>query len=206
MIERQARRAQLLFQPLEAVRHLRLHERLGSLDLDVVQHLLEDPVANLRVGLHRLDLLDPLRQIGAQLVERLELRRRLRELVVQRRKLLLTDFFDEHLERDFLPGVLAAEPFGDRRVELHDVAGPLRGQLVVELFDRPRRAELVQLVVAGQLGDLVAVERRVDVHEHVVAGARGTLYGLERGEPILHALQLIVDLLRRRFRRRPCGR
>ena len=77
-----------------AVLDLGLDRRLGQRELDRVEQLLEHLVARLRALLERLGPAEPLAQVVAQLLDRVELAGQLGELVVELGQFLLLDRVD----------------------------------------------------------------------------------------------------------------
>ena len=76
---------QLLRERLTAVADLVVDGPLGQRDLDLAEQRLEDLVAGLHALLEPLDAFEPRPQVGSQLVEGVELARRLGEVVVEGR-------------------------------------------------------------------------------------------------------------------------
>ena len=74
-----------------AIAGLGRDRRLGRVELDVVDQVLEHLVARLRSLAQCLDPSEPGAQVGAQLVDGVELARQLGEVVVGRRQLLHLD-------------------------------------------------------------------------------------------------------------------
>ena len=97
---------------------LTLDQRVGQVDVDVVDHRLQDPVTHDPVGVAALDLAELLAQVLAELRDRVELRGGLGERVVGLRQPARLDLLHQHPERG-RPGELLAES--------------LRGQFLVEL-------------------------------------------------------------------------
>ncbi len=98
-------------------------------------------LAHRHLRLHRPHDREPPDQVGAQLVERLELGRLVRPLVVELGEHALLHLLDEHTEVDriFL-GI------GMPRAELEDVAGLRAPQVIVELGHDAGAADFVEVV------------------------------------------------------------
>ncbi len=154
---------------------------------------LADLLAKRHLGPYLLHLLHALGQVGAQLVERLELARLARELVVEIGQLAFLDLFHEHTEVQ-RRRVLVARV---RRVELEDVAGLGAEQLLVELGHDRAAADLVEIVVGGEPLERLAVLRAGDVDRRVVVGGDRALDDLELTELRARAARAVRRSLRR---------
>ena len=174
---------------LEVVRHLFGDDGLGHRDVELLEEDLEDLVAGLDALLEALGSLDLAAQVGLELVDRVERRRQLGELVVELGQ--LTDL--DRLDLDGALGVLALvlTP-GERRGERRLLAGLEARQRLVETVEHRARADLV-----GDTGDgvdLVAVDRGRQVDRDEVALLGLALDRLERAETLAQLGDALVDV------------
>ena len=122
---------------------------------DRFQHL----VARGHLRLQLLHDLEPLADVGAQLVDGVELARFVDPLVGEVGQHLVLRFLHEHAERRLFAGAVA-EAFGQRRGELEDRAGTRAVELLVELGHDHVGADAVQEVGGGEPLDGLAADRR----------------------------------------------
>ncbi len=166
--------------------HLGLDEGVGHGDLEGLQELVEHLVAGLDALLEGLAAAGPLGDVGAQLLQRLELRGLLGEVVVELGQLALLD----RGQRDRDLGLLA-DPVatGQRRGERRRLLGAQTGEGLVEPLDHRRRADLVG--DALDRVDLLVVDRAAQVDGDEVALGGRTLDGDERAVPGAQLLELL---------------
>ena len=122
---------------------------LGHLVLDQLRDRVDHLLAQRQLRLHLLHHRHARADVGAQLVDGVELGRLARPLVGDVGEELLLHLLDEDLDGDVVTLVAA----GDRRVELEDVAGLGAAQLLVELGHHRAAADLVEVVVGGEALD-----------------------------------------------------
>ena len=164
---------------LEVVVHLFVDDAVRDGDVNGRQKRVEHLVTGLDALLEALRALDLGAQVGLQLVERVEGRGQLGELVVELGELALLD----RLDLDGALGVLALVlATGQRRREGGLLAGLEAGERLVEAFEHRARADLVG--DAGDGVDLVAVDRGGQVDGDEVALLGLALDALERAEAL----------------------
>ena len=187
---------ELLLDALAAGVELLGDEGLGQRDLDLLQQRLEHGVAGGRGLLEPLAAGQPLADVVLELGEGVELRRHLREVVVELGELLLLDLADGDGHLDVLADQVAVDELGGEDLLL---AGGDADQRVVETVDHAAAADLVG--EAGDLGALdgLAVLGRLEVEDDEVAVLRRALDVDQGAEPGAQR----VDLLGRRRRRSP---
>ena len=127
---------------------------LGQRHVDPLEQCLEDGVAGGGRLLEALAAAEPLTHVGGQLVDGVELRGQLGELVVELGQLLLLDLGDLDRHLDVLADQVAADELGGERLL---VAGGHAGQRLVEAVEHAAAADLVGH--AGQLGALDGLRR-----------------------------------------------
>src|SRR5215218_5740759 len=186
----------------ERVQHLlpqlaraRLDQRLGDVDLRVRDGGVEHGLAELRVDAALLGLGQPLADVLAQLVERVEAGLG-RELVVDRRQLLRLDLLDGHRELRVVAGeLLRAVVIRERDLDGAFVARGRARELLLEAGHEPAGAELDHLVAAIAAGERLAVERALVIHHDEVARLGRALDGLEPAGALAQRLDPRLDLL-----------
>ena len=143
-----------------------LDELLRQRDVDGVHERLDGLVPGLRGLLELLDPLELLAGVFLQLVQRVELARELREVVVELGQLLDLDGLHGHRDVGFLALGRAA---GQLALERRGVARGQAGERLVQAVEHRAAADLVRL--AGRLGvlDELAVHARGQVDRRVVA-------------------------------------
>ena len=129
-------------------------------------------------------------RLARELVERVELARDLREVVVGLGKLALLDGGDGDGDLGGLALVVAAE---ELRLEGGRLAGGERVEGLVDALEQLARAELVRDAAGGV--DLGVVDDGDEVEGHEVAGLGGAVDRDERAEAAAEALELLGDLL-----------
>src|SRR5690606_22899705 len=175
---------------LEVTVHLVLDEGLGNGDVGGFEELLDELVASLRALRKGALLLDLVGERLAQLSDRVELTRHLREVVVGLGELALLDDLDRHGNLGVLAGVLAAD---ELRGEGRLLARGERLDGLVCTFEELARTDLVRdalgavdLLVAD-LGDEVELDEvalgswTLDGDEGAEAGAQGVELRVDRG-------------------------
>ena len=139
-------------------------------------------------------LADFLADVGAQLLEGVELGGVGGELVVELGQDFLPHLF--HLDREdrvFAGQVLGLVVLGEGDLDLDLVAGLGAGQLLLEALDQRARAELQQVVLGLAALEGAAVERALEVDQQRVALGGRALDRLEPGEALADPLDLGVD-------------
>src|SRR5206468_13117546 len=144
-----------------------LDERAGGLHAAGLGEQVHRGGAKLRLGLLLEYVADALLDVGAQLRERLELARALRQLVVERRENLLLQL----LERDRR---VRGGAVGLRQFDLLRLAGLGARERALELLDQVARAELDDQIALTLAGLVECVD-----HEDV---ARVRRAAVDRGE------------------------
>ena len=164
----------------------------------------EHGLAELGLDALLLALGEPLADVVAQLVERVEAGLG-GELVVELGQLLGLDLLDRDGELGLLAGqLLGAVVVGERDLDRALLAGDRARELLLEARDEPARAELDHLVAALAAGEGDAVERAQVVHHHEVALGGGALDRLQPAGALAQALDLGGRRPRRRRRARAC--
>jgi hypothetical protein len=162
----------------------------GTGDVDGLEQVLEHLVAGLDALLVLLALLGLARDVGAQLLEGVELGGELGELVVERGQ--LTDL--DGLHGDGALGVLAlAVATGQRRGEVLGLAGAHADEGLVHAGQHVAAADLV-----GDTGDgvdLLAADRRRQVDGDEVAVLDGPLDTDEGAEALLKGGEALGDVV-----------
>ena len=207
LLERRVLVRQAVREILDAPARLVVDEHFRRGDRHEVGHRFEHLVAHGHLRLQLLHDLEPAANVGAQLLDRVELARFVDPLVGQLGKHLLLRFLHDHAERRLLPGAVA-EALGQRRVELEDRAGTRAVQLRVELGHDHVGADAVEEVGDDESLDLLAVDRPGDVDgrvrvvdERLRRSRRDRRSGRAAGRPA--GRRLVVD--RRRTAARPCS-
>ena len=192
LLERDAGERELLLDLLATGGELLRHERLGQRDVDLAQQLVEDEVAGLGGLLHALAARDALAQVGAQLLQGVELRRHLDELLVELGELGLLDL--GHRDRDVDLGVLelAAD---EGRAERRGAAGLEARDGLVEAVEHLGAADAVgQGLGRGVLDDRAVLVRGREVEGDLVALGGSALDAGVGGEALTERLELLVDV------------
>ena len=171
---------------LKVVVHLVLDDALGHRDIEGVDEVLEDLVAGLQALLELLGALGGGVHLCLELIESVELRRQLGEVVIELRQLALLD----RLDRDRALGVLArvVAP-GQRRGERRRLAGTQPGERLIEADEHIAAADLVG--DAGHLVDGLLADGGGQVDGDEVAHAGRPLnrdQGAEAGPQLVEAL------------------
>ena len=169
---------------------LGLDQGLGQRDLDRLEQLGQDLVPGLRALLELLGALGLRGHVGPQLVDRVELRGQLGELVVQLGQLALLDGQDGDGDLGLLTGAVAT---GQRRGEGRALVGLDPDQVVVHALEHVAGADLVG--DAGDRVNLLPVDGRGQVDRHEVAGPGGAVDTHEAPEALLQLRQVGVDVL-----------
>ena len=139
-------------------------------------------------------LADPFGDVGAQLLERLELRGLGGEVVVELGQDLLPHLFDLDGEDRVLAGqLLGLVVLGEGDLDLALFARFGAGQLLLEALDQLAAAELQQVVGGLAALEGLAVAQALEVDQQHVAVGGGALDRLELGEALADALDLAVD-------------
>ena len=133
-----------------------------------------------------------MRDVLAQLLDRVELRGGLGELVVELGQLLLLDRRELDGDLDVLAGQVAAEQRGGEGLLL---AGAQAAQGVVDALEHVARADLVGVAADLAALDGLAVAGRLEVDGDDVAVLGGALDVLEGGEALAQRLDLLVDVV-----------
>ena len=131
---------------LEVTVHLVLDDAVGDRHVDELDELVDEQVAGLGALAERLVAGDLLREARRELVERVELARDLREVVVGLGKLALLDGGDGDGDLGGLALVVAAE---ELRLEGGRLAGGERVEGLVDALEQLARAELVRDAAGG---------------------------------------------------------
>jgi hypothetical protein len=167
-------------------------DRLRQRHLGVLDELVQETVTGLRGLLHPLGPAQTLAQVLGQLVERVELRGQLGELVVGLGEVTL--LHGGHLDGDLriLVGVLTGDQLrgeGLLLVGRHALEG------LVDAVDETALADLVGEAGGGGLLDLLAVDGGGEIDLDVVTGLRGTLDTRQGAEPGAQLVELLGDLV-----------
>lgn len=191
-----------------------VHALLGHLPLNPLPAFFapgpEDVLGNPDLGvLHRgVDrgdpevLLDPLPggftqllgDVGAELLDRVELGSLGGEVVIGLGHLLHPDFLDGHLEVGVLAGQLGRPVLlGEVHVDGDLVPGLGANDLLFEVVDQLAGADLDRVVVGGAALELDPVERADEIDEDVVALLGRTVDHVEASHALTHAVDLAVD-------------
>ena len=166
-------------------------QALGQGHLDLLQERLEDGVAGGGRLLEALAAAEALAHVGGQLVDGVELRGHLRELVVELGELLLLDLGDGDLDLDVLADEVAAH---ELRGEVLVVAGGHAVQRLVEAVEHAAAADLVgHAADLGTLDDLAVLGGHEVEHHEVAVGGRALDVG-QRAEALAQVLQLLLDV------------
>ena len=168
---------------------------VGDLDGRVVDRGVDrgDPEVFGRAAVQRRA--DFLADVGAQLLERLELGGVGGEVVVELRQ----DFLPHLLDLDFEDGVFAGQfrfarvLLGEGHFDVDLVARGGADQLVLEVVDQLVGAERQQVVVGLAALEGLAVDEALEVDQHRVGLFGGALDRLEPREPLADAVDLGVD-------------
>src|SRR4051794_295468 len=173
----------------------RFHQLLRNVHGGAGHRRVERRLTELGLDLLLLALGQALPYVGAQLLERVEAGLD-RQVVVERRKLLLLDL----LHRDRELGLAALEVVGAVIVGKGDgdralLAGLRARELLLEARDQASRAELDHLVAPLAAGERLAVQRADVVRHHEVAALGGPLDRLELRRAVPELLDLGVDRL-----------
>ena len=165
--------------------------RLGQRDLDLLQQRLEDGVAGGGGLLEALAAAEPLAHVVGQLVDGVELRGQLGELVVELGELLLLHLGDGDRDLDVLADQVAAHELGGEDLL---VAGGHADQRLVETVEHAAATDLVGH--AGDLGALddLAVLGGLEVDHHEVAVGGRALDVDQGGEALAQRLDLLLDV------------
>jgi hypothetical protein len=173
-------------------RVLAVDELLGHRDLGDLEQVLDQLVAGLRALLQGLHPGQPGADVGAQLLEGVELAGRRGELVVELGELLGLDRPHGDLHVSHLAGVLAVEQGGGEGGALVD------GQAahgLVQTVHQLAGADLVGHAGGGAVLQHLPVQRGLQVDGDVVAVGGRTVDPGEHGEALTHGVDLLGDLL-----------
>jgi hypothetical protein len=177
-------------QVAQAALGLGVDERLRRLLLHQLHERVDGPVAERHRPLDSLHRAQPGAQVGPQLLDGLELAGLVGPLVVDLGEHLLLHVLHEHPEVDGHLGVLRIVG-----VELEDVADLGAGEAGVQLRHDRAAADGVEVVVGGQTGDRLVVDRAGDVDAHLVATLGGAVDRGQLAHVRAQPLDLGVDLL-----------
>ena len=167
-------------------------QRLRQRDLDAVEEHLEDGVAGRGGLLEALASTQPLAQVGVQLVEGVELRGQLGEVVVELGELLLLHLAHRDGDVDLLADQVAADELGLEGLVL---AGRHADQRLVEALDHLAAADLVgHRAHLGALDDL-AVLHGLEIEDDEVAVGGGPLDVAQGGEALAQRVALLGDVV-----------
>ena len=169
---------------------LGVHGVLRQRELDVGAQPLEELVAGRDGAVGLLVLRHLLAQVGAQLVDGVELRGQLGELVVGRRQLALLDAVHRDGHLGLLAGVLAADEGGG---EGGGLTGAQAADRLVEALEHGAGAHLVG--GAGDRVDLLAVHGGLEVDGDEVVVGGGAVHADERAEALAEGLEPLLDVL-----------
>lgn len=169
---------------------LSLDDGLRQRNLDGLEQLLENLVADLTGLLDLADACDALTEVSLQFFQGVELAGELSELVVLSRKLALLDRLHGHGDNSFLACVLAGD---QRRREVLGLPRLEADDGFVEALDELARTDLVRQSARGCLGNVLAVDggRQIDGDEVAVLDC--AVDAGEGAETLTQRKQLLFD-------------
>ena len=195
LLDRDARTLGLLLRVLHPVLGLVVHQRVGQFDLDLVEHRLQRPVAQLPLDVALLQLGEPLAQVVAQLRHRVELAGGLGEVVVGLGQLAGLHVLDQDGHVGGLSGEALAGTLAHLLGDLQDLPRLRAGQVGVELGSELSGAHEVEVVGAAEAFDLLTQRAGgLQVDRDEVAVDDRALRGFQLGEPLLEPGHPVVDL------------
>ena len=180
---------------LEQLVRAGMDQPVGHLDLGLGHRRLDHRILVLAFECARVDLLEALADVLAQLRERVEAGGLGREVVVGLGQVLGLDLVDRDRELRLLARQLRSRiVVGERDRDRSLLACARAHQLLLESGHEPARAELHELIAAGASLKFLSVDGAHVVDHRVVAVRGGALHRVERRQPVAQPVDLLVDL------------
>ncbi len=184
----------LVLQVVGPALHLGIDQRRWQRHVDPGEVGLQDAATELVLRLLDLATLQGVTQVGAQLLDGVELRGGGREVIVEIGQGLLPHVLDGDVEGG-LRAAVHRVVLGQLVVVAEGVPGLLADGLLVELGGDATGADLVEGVLDGGVLEHLPVHLHLEVEGDQIALLGGTFHLVDLGEALPHRAELVVDLV-----------